>query len=116
MTDHDPNLFTIKWHVCRECRGIGQVTDMRGWWVCRTCLETIDREWTANRARLAIEKINGATVAHHANPKHRDRTACGMLVANEAELLALTTASTASVRCPTCLSELALHHSTAATT
>lgn len=42
--------FRIHHHVCRECRKIKQVADIRGWSVCLECIESIDRQFTSERA------------------------------------------------------------------
>ena len=47
--------FELKWDVCRECRHIQQVTVIRGWHVCRGCLEQMDQLFTSIRATAQEE-------------------------------------------------------------
>lgn len=46
----DSAKHELNWNVCRECHTVQHCVLARGWHLCRTCLETIDRQFTAERA------------------------------------------------------------------
>jgi len=53
----DSPVHELIWHTCRECRIIQNCVVVRGWYVCRICLEKIDEEFCRRRADLSFEKL-----------------------------------------------------------
>lgn len=54
--NRDSPPYELKWQVCRECRRIQSCVVLRGWYVCRKCLEEQDREFCERRALEMEEK------------------------------------------------------------
>jgi len=53
--------YEIEWSVCRECRNIQQCAVIRGWKVCRSCIEKIDMEFCSKRAQKLDEEFRART-------------------------------------------------------
>lgn len=45
----DSPKHELVWHVCRECHHIQHCVVLRGWNVCRTCIERIDKDFCSKR-------------------------------------------------------------------
>lgn len=64
--------YALQHSVCRECKVIQPCAVIRGWTVCRNCLEQIDHAFCSARAGEAgkrmQEEIKGVENEHEVHP------------------------------------------------